>query len=183
MLRSPVIRTALVFVLSYVIALACWIQVKDYYGYAVTFVSSKFVAGLKNARMTEIMEKGDTIEATFEPSGKTRGMLVDIPFKTSNYTFNVPLTIAIMAAFWPHLARRGRAYAEACLLLLTVHLLYVFSYGAQQMTAVLIDRGMEQASVPKEFFYEFLWTFTDNMIIRFEPFLIGSYLFFRFRRR
>jgi hypothetical protein len=40
MLRSPVIRTALVFVLAYILSLAFWMQVKDHYGYAVTFVSS-----------------------------------------------------------------------------------------------------------------------------------------------
>jgi len=47
---------------------------------------------------------------------------------------------------------------------------------------VLVDRGLEKAGNPRIFFYQFLWGFTENMVIRFEPFLIGFYMFIRFRK-
>jgi hypothetical protein len=45
-----------------------------------------------------------------------------------------------------------------------------------------MSRGIEPMNKIKLAFYQFLWSFTDNMVIRFEPFLIGIYVFLRFRK-
>ena len=42
---------------------------------------------------------------------------------------------------------------------------------------MLSNQGFEKASSLTIFFWEFLWGFVDNMVVRFEPFLIGAYLF------
>ena len=102
--------------------------------------------------------------------------------KTSSYTFNAPLTFAIMTAMYQFISNRKRAYGEALLILLSVHLLYVFSSEAKMLTDVLTERGLEKTSIPRIFFYQLLWGFTDNMVIRFEPFLIGFYMFIRFKK-
>ncbi|MFN3479724.1 MAG: exosortase H-associated membrane protein [Thermodesulfovibrionales bacterium] len=176
-----IIRTAIIFLISYIAFLVLWIQVKDYYGYAVTYVGSKIVMFIKDVRLEEITEEGkDTLQATFSPLRHKVDILIDIPVKTSSYTFNAPLTLAIMAGLYSYLKKRGRAYLEGLLILLGVHLLYVFSLEAENLTMIFIDRGLEAVNKPKVFFYQFLWQFTDNMIIRFEPFLIGFYMFFRF---
>ena len=77
--------------------------------------------------------------------------------------------------------RSWTAYGQAFLILLGVHLLYVFSLEANSLTNALIQRGLETMSKPGLVFYQFLWEFTNNMVIRFEPFLIGFYVFIRFR--
>jgi len=179
--KRIILGTVLIFLISYFIFLILWIQVKDNYGYAVTYMASKLVTLIKDVRFEEIKSEKTIILATFSPVGQTTDRL-SIPIKTSSYTFNAPLTFGIMAALFSFIKRRGRAYAEGLLILFGVHLLYVFSLEAYGLTTVFIDRGLEVVSKPRLFAYEFLWRFTDNMVLRFEPFLIGFYLFIRFRR-
>ena len=179
--RKKVFGAVVIFFVSYVVFLFLWIQVKDLYGTAVTVTASKLITLVKNVGFEERTRNGDIIEATFAPSSQ-REVLIDIPVKTSSYTFNAPLTFSFMAALFLFIGKRKRAYAEALLILLAIHLLYVFSLELKTLTEVLIQRGIEKESAPQLFIAQFLWSFTDNMAIRFEPFLIGFYMFIRFGR-
>lgn len=179
--KGIILKTVLVFVASYLLFLVLWIQVKDYYGYAVTAIASKMVMFLKDVRFEEMVQEEGIIQVTFSPSQRKPDILIDIPVKTSSYTFNAPLTLAIMTALCLFIKSKKRAHRVALLLLFSVHLLYVFSLEAKELTEVLIDRRIEAAGKPSILAYQFLWSFTDNMVIRFEPFLIGFYMFIRFR--
>ncbi len=179
--KKAVFVSVATFAVSYVLFLLLWIQVKDVYGTAVTVTASKLLTMVKNVTFEEKTRKGDTIEATFSPSDRSE-MLIDIPVRTSTYTFNAPLTFSFMTALYFFIKRKKRAYTEAVLILLAVHLLYVFSLEAKTLTEVLIQRGIEEKSASQLFISQFLWSFTDNMVIRFEPFLIGFYMFIRFGR-
>ena len=181
--KGIAIKTVLVFLVSYMLFLMLWIQIKDYYGRGVTFTASKLTAGIKDVKFEEMTAERDVTQATFSPRGRGSNILIDITVKTSSYAFNAPLTFAIMAVMYQFIRRRKRAYGEALLILLSVHLLYVFSLEAKVLTDMLVDRGLENTSIPRIFFYQFLWSFTDNMIIRFEPFLIGFYMFIRFKKQ
>jgi hypothetical protein len=158
--------------------------VKNHYGYVVTSIASELVGVLKEVRFEEINQKKDVMEGTFSRPlpGNRSDLLIDIPIKTSSYTFNAPLTFAIMVTLFPFIKRRGRAYGEAFFILFGVHLLYVFSLETNSLTTVFIERGWDAVSKPRLFAYQFLWEFTKNMVIRFEPFLIGFYMFIRFRK-
>jgi hypothetical protein len=180
--KSLIFKTVLIFLISYLISLVLWVQVKDTYGYATTFLASKVAAGVKDARLEEIYREKDIIQAVFSPLVNKSYFLVTISLRTSSYTYNAPLTLAIMAALYPFIKRRKRAYVEAVLLLQMVHFLYVFSLEARQLTGVFVERGVEGASILKSTLYLYLWGFIDNMVIRFEPFLIGFCAFIRFRR-
>ena len=182
--RRLLAGTVLIFLASYLFSLVIWIQIKDGYGYAMTVTASKFAAAMKDARLDEITREKDSLQATFISQKAKAGqdMLIDIPVKTSSYTFNAPLTFAIMASLSPFLSRKKQAYAEALSLLLFIHFLYVFSLEVKGLTEVFMDRQIEAQSIIRLVFYQFLWSFTDNMVIRFEPFLIGFYMFMRFRK-
>jgi dolichol kinase len=180
-LKKKVFGAVAIFVVSYVVFLFLWIQLKDSYGTAVTVTASKLLTLVKNVALEETAGGGGTITATFTPSSQ-REVLIDIPIKTSSYTFNVPLTFSFMTALFLFIRRKRRAYAEAVLILLAVHLLYVFSLELKTLTEILIQRGIAKESAPQLFISQFLWGFTDNMVIRFEPFLIGLYMFIRFGR-
>jgi hypothetical protein len=169
-----------VFLVVYLASLVLWIQAKDSYGYALTMTASKLVGGLKSVRLEDISRDKGTLQATFIPYARDN-MLVDIPIKTSSYTFNAPLTFAIMAALYPFLGRKKRAYFEALGILASVHILYIFALEAKELTEIFMERGLEAHSVLRLATYQFLWSFVDNMAIRFEPFLIGVYMFLRFR--
>jgi hypothetical protein len=177
------VKTVFIFLASYLVFLFLWIQVKDTYGYAITLAASKLVSGLKNARLEEITQEKDIIQATFSPFNGRTNMLVDITVKTSSYSFNAPLTFAIMMSLSLFILRKKRAYAEAFLIILFIHFLYVFSLEAKELTEVFMEKKIEAISMPRLFVYQFIWGFTDNMVIRFEPFLIGFYMFVRFRKQ
>jgi hypothetical protein len=179
--KGIILKTVLVFLASYLVFLIFWIQVKDYYGYAVIAIASKVVMFIKDVSFEGMAREEGIIQATFSPLQRKPDILIDIPVNTSSYTFNAPLTLAIMAALSLFIKSKRRAYGEALLILLTVHLLYVFSLEAKELTEVLIDRRLEAAGKPSVVLYQFLWSFTDNMVIRFEPFLIGFYMFIRFK--
>ena len=177
-----ILRTALVFIGSYLVFLLLWIQVKDFYGYGLTMTGSKIIAAIKNLEIDAVDQNDERVQVTFSPYRINRDILIDIPVRTNTYTFNSPLTLAIMASLFPFMRKRFRAYGEAVMLLLCVHLLFVTTFELKELKIVLMNMKLETTSQPRIFFYEFLWGFTDNMVIRFEPFLIGFYLFVRFRK-
>lgn len=175
-----ILKTSLIFLLSFGISFILWLQVKDSYGYMITLVVSKLVAGVKNAKLDMITPGKDSIHIMF--SSLKANLFVNMSVKISTYTFNVPLTLAIMASLHPYILRRKRAYAEAGLILLLVHILYVFFREARPLTEIFMSKGVEVFSATKLYVYNFFYEFTGSMVIRFEPFLIGFYLFIRFRR-
>ena len=180
--KSLIFKTVLIFLSAYLISLFLWIQIKDIYGYVITASASRLVAEVKNVRVEKMRQEKGIVYTSFCRSMRKEDMVVDLAFRTSSYTFNVPLTFSIMASLSLFIIRRRRAFAEAALLLVLVHFIYVFSLGAEQLTVIFMGKGIEAVSRLKLFLYQFLWGFTDNMLIRAEPFLIGFYMYIRFRR-
>ena len=178
MLRSVILKSALIFIVAYLVSLGLWLGIKGYYGMAVTTVASYATALVKNVKIVEIKRDKDIVSVGFIP--KKYGVTIlktTIKVPISNYTFNAPLTFAIMAAFYPFLKRR-RVYAEALLIMVVVHFLFVFSFEAHGLTSELEKQGYTKSSGAVHIFWEFLWGFINNMVVRFEPFLIGAYLYF-----
>ncbi len=178
MVRSVILKSALIFIVAYLVSLGLWLGVKGYYGMAITTIASHAAALVKNVKIVDIVREKDIVAVGFIP--KKYGVTIlktTIKVPISNYTFNAPLTFAIMAAFYPFLKRR-RVYAEALLIMVVVHILFVFSYEAHGLTSELEKQGYHKSSGAVHIFWEFLWGFINNMVVRFEPFLIGAYLYF-----
>ena len=176
------LKVVFIFIGAYLIFLILWINVKDYYGYAITYSVSNMVMPIKGGMLESITRKGDIIEVTFCRYTYRGEITARTSIGTSFYTFNVPLTCAILAAFHLFIKRKKRAYLEAFLILLFVHALYVFSLESKGLTEMFMTRGIEPMNKVKLAFYQFLWSFTNLMVIRLEPFLIGIYVFLRFRK-
>lgn len=180
--RSVLIKASLIFIVAYIISLVVWLGVKAYYGMAITTIASHAITLIKNVDVVSILRKGDIISVGFIPQKYGVTILkttIEVPI--SNYTFNAPLTFAIMAAFYPFLKRKW-IYLEAILILVVVHFLFVFSMEGEKLSAALETQGYEKGGTTSQLFWEFLWGFINNMVVRFEPFLIGAYLYF-FRNR
>lgn len=180
--RSVLIKASLIFIAAYIVSLLVWLGIKAYYGMAITTIASHAITLIKDVDIVSILRKGDIISVGFIPQKYGVTILkttIDVPI--SNYTFNAPLTFAIMAAFFPFIKRKW-IYLEAVLILLVVHFLFVFSLEGQGLTSELEKQGYEKSSEAVHIFWEFLWGFINNMVVRFEPFLIGAYLYF-FRNR
>ncbi|MBI5101889.1 MAG: hypothetical protein HZB33_08670 [Nitrospirae bacterium] len=176
------LRTVVTFLAAYLLFLVLWIQIKDYYGRGITVTASKVAAGVMGMRYEEMTMEGEVVWATFSPLDRRSGVLLDIPVKTSSYTFNAPLTFAIMAALYHFINKRKRAFAEGVLILILVHLVYVVSLEAKELAEVMMDRGLQAKGNSGIFIMQFILGFTENMVIRFEPFLIGFYIYMKFRK-
>jgi hypothetical protein len=182
LLRSDLLKASLIFIVSYIIFLTVWLGVKGYYGMVITTIASHSIALLKDLDIVSIVRNKDLVSVGFIPQKYGVTILkttIDVPI--SNYTFNAPLTFAIMAAFFPFLKRKI-VYLEAILILIFVHFLFVFSLEGQKLSAALHTQRYARSGAVSQIFWEFLWGFVDNMVVRFEPFLIGAYLYF-FRNR
>ncbi len=135
--------------------------------------------------VTGIVAKGkELVEPQFLlyiPNGKGLGELtmgVSIPI--SSFAFNAPLTLAILAALHPIVSYSKRALSEALLFMVGVHLLYCYSSCALQLLEGPEEAGvvLSQALLSR-LWWEFLYGFTENMLVRFEPFLVAAYIWLR----
>ncbi|MEA1867665.1 MAG: hypothetical protein U9N19_06130, partial [Thermodesulfobacteriota bacterium] len=70
---------------------------------------SNMVAPIKDVGLESITRKGDITEVTFFRYTYRGQVMADISIKTSFYTFNVPLTCAILVAFHLFIKRKRRA--------------------------------------------------------------------------
>ena len=181
-MQKKALKVVLIFIAAYLIFLIFWINVKDYYGYAITYSVSNIVMPINGGMLESITRKGDIIEVIFYKYTYRGEITARTSISTSFYTFNVPLTCAILAGFHLFIKRKKRAYLEAVLILLFVHALYVFSLESKGLTEMFMIKGIEPMNKTKLAFYQFFWSFTNLMVLRFEPFLIGIYVFLRFRK-
>lgn len=173
-----ILKISAIFIASYLIFLFVWMNIKDYYSLTISKHCALIVSYVKNVTHNDIRIDGDTLIITFMPTKYGSSLLMGTIVKTSTYTFNAPLTFAIMASFFLFM-RKKRFYLEALLFLIISHYIYVFSALGNQLTTMLVGRGFEEGTNIRLFFWQFMWGFLDNMVIRFEPFLIGAYLYFR----
>ena len=179
-LKSIIIKATVIFVVSFIVFLIPWLFIiNSYYGMVIAKIASYFISIVKDLEITEIVRNKDIISVGLIPANAGLSQVVqtiiDIP--TSNYAFNVPLSLAIMATFYPFIKSKW-IYLEVLTILVFVHFLFVFSLEGEKLTQILTIHGYEEPSRVAQIFWEFLWGFVDNMVVRFEPFLIGAYLFF-----
>ncbi len=181
--QKQILAGVAVFFLTFIICLVGWIQVKPYYGGAMARVGGGLSAWTAGFTVEEVRQGKDVAEIRFKYVGMTaKGiaeLLVDISLSVSGYSFNVPLTLALVAGLFPFFRWRKRTLFEVCCLLLLIHLLYIYSYCILQLFQKLSAAGIRTPSGAARLLLEFLWGFSDNMIIRFEPFLVSVYLWLR----
>jgi len=187
-LAHPSVRkgwlSALLFLLLYPALLFIWLKVKPYYGFVISRAGAHLAAEFKGARVVRVEDGAERNKVWIREKGYISpygpGELEISPaFPISNYSFNVPLTWALALALFPVIRWRKRALLEIALVLAGVHLLYVFSFSGLQLYYAEVKVGFRPRALLPQLFWETLWAFTDNMVIRFEPFLVAFYLYLR----
>jgi hypothetical protein len=180
--ESQALKAVIAFFVTYIILSVLWIQVRDIYGYGITFVASKFVAEVKDARLEELIKEKNVITASFSSIKRTKYVYAPVMLSVYSTTSNVPLILSLLVSLFPFIKRKKRAYAEALLILLLFHLLYVFFSEMLQLTKIFMTAGLEEKSLIRLSNYYFLWGVMENASMSFAPFLIVIYIFMRFRR-
>ena len=173
----------LTFLVVYIFSLILWIQVKPYYGYVLTQVGTRLAAWSTGLRVRSIGLEEEGISVCFAgPVLTEKGLgelIVELKIVVSSFTYNVPLTIALVAGLLPFFKWRKRYLAEIVILLLFVHLLYIYLFCTLQVFYKLWLSNAGGHSDSVQLFLEFMWTFTQNLVIPFEPFLVAVYLWLR----
>lgn len=180
-LRKRLIKVSLTFLVAFVVTLLIWIAVGKFYGYVITSISAHAIAPAKNLKLdlVKFSEKDKNSISTYfrtrKALTKNIGLIQDVNY--GHFTFNIPLTVGIIAAFIPFI-RKKRVYIEIAILLISIHILYVFFLEGLKLSEALLRSGYEKPNEAKLVFWQFSEGFIKSMVLRFEPFLIGAYLYF-----
>jgi len=182
-LKNRLVLAILAFLATYVLMVFLWLYLKAFYGAVVTNVAAHLAALVTGSLVDSISIYDEKAVCNFLYQALTvRGpanLHFDAVLHVSQYSYNVPLTVAIVASLLPLIKWRIRFVVEALFLVFFIHLLYVFFYCVLQIYYALVSAGIKRPWKPEQFFWEFSWTFINAMVIRFEPFLIGVFLWFR----
>lgn len=180
-LRKRLLKIAGIFIMSYAIALGTWLLVGKYYGYIITYSAAHIIAPVKSLKLVKVsFDKKDkeiigTYFRTQRQLSENIGLLQNVNY--GHFTFNVPLTLAILGAFFPFITKK-RVYIEAVWILIVIHLIYVIALEGYKLTEALIKSGYEPVELNHFRAWQYSEGFVKSMVLRFEPFLIGAYLYF-----
>lgn len=183
-LQKPILKNALKFLVIFIVSLPLfiflWSNIKDPYGYLLTKTSSILVTKSKTVRLLKLESKGDENSVFYYPDrfGVKPTIAVEVSLKTSHYTYNLPISLALICAFFPFIKKKKRRYIEVLFLLILIHFIYVYIYQIGELNIVLAERGYEKSSSFKSFFSDFFVDYYRSLVLRFEPVLVGIYLFF-----
>ncbi len=189
--KGMLIKTFLIFILSYLLFLFLWAGIKDSYGQVVTRIASHFIPSFKTVTLKKVERKGDSIKVFFIPNRYTQANIqIDFSVRTLTFTSNAPLTFALMAALFPFLRRKWmqknhrmfwrhiKVYGMFLSILFGIHILYVLTFEGERLTFAMTSRGFEEISSTKMAFWQVLHGYVHHVTIRFELFLIGFFVYF-----
>ncbi len=177
---ASILRTLLVFCIVYLPVLAGWIAFKQYYALPIVCTGAEAAALSLDARVDSCHYEKSGVNATF-----TRQIVTSlgiypahtgIMLRDNEYTFNVPITLAMLIVTSLLLRISFRAWSKALAALIMGHLLYVYSCFLYHLQIFRVNiEGRELASTPS-LPVQLFWDFCRSMLIRFEPFLILAVL-------
>ncbi len=173
-------RTVLIFCLVYFPVLAGWITLKHYYTRPVACAGAGLAALSLDARLDSCQYEGGGAKAIFTrqivtPAGvypAHSGLILN----DNRYTFNVPLTLAMLIVTSLLLRISWKSWSKALAALVLGHLLYVYSCFLYQLQFFRINIGGKELVSTPSVGVQLLWDFCNSMLIRFEPFLILAIL-------
>ncbi|MBN2420598.1 MAG: hypothetical protein JXL81_14510, partial [Deltaproteobacteria bacterium] len=119
------------FLVAYIVMIFLWVQFKPYYGITMAHIGTRIASLAPGFSVQHIEHDDEVATATLTRPVLTKNGLgdfqIDLKLSVSNYSFNVPLTFALVVALSAFFHWRKRMVLEAGLFLIFVHLLYVFS--------------------------------------------------------
>ncbi len=185
--KGKVITALIIFLAVYAVALTVWLKVKIPYGHLIDSIGAHLASISLDMDFTRLepASNGEELISVRRAVVTVRGiadLTVDQKIIIDNYSFNMPLTAALMASFFWFFRWKWYTFAEGAVLITAGHLLYVYSYLMLNFKTALIQMGAEPATWASPLVWQFLWSFADNLVIRFEPFLVIVVLWLANRR-
>lgn len=183
MLNRKIALSILLFLTCFCLFLIVWIRIAPYYGHLLLNAGPRLSAWSMGVRIEEIRYEGEDGVVTFVRPVYTKGGLaeavLDIRLSSSGYSFNAPLTFALVVGLLPFFRWQRRSFLEVVVILCLVHLLCIYFACSLQILYNLSSFGGGKPAGFMHFVLELCWTFCDKLLIRFEPFLVVVYLWLR----
>ena len=174
-------KAVVIFIFAYAAFFFAWLLVKNYYAVALVYVSAPLAAITKGASFESLTQSADAVKVKLIL--KKFKEECNLTISTSRYTYNAPISLAIAAVFVPWISKKKRALLSVLLILLSVHLFYLFSLETLALTRIIYDKNLRDVGFLEMNIHVVMYHFTDYLLLRFEPFLMGFFLYFKFVRK
>ncbi len=187
--RNKITTAIATFIISYIAFLFLWIPAKPFYGKIIGIISAEMAAVTTGVEVKKSQFDQEKIKVTFTlpylvyERKRMKNIKINITLGISTFSFNIPLTFSLIFALFPLIKWKKTTIIEAFLLLVIIHIIFVYTYFHIQILYSLAKLNLKQLTSVKQAFWEFLWSFVHNMIIRFEPFLLSVYIWLRNAKR
>lgn len=169
-----------VFSTVFVLCMVIWLNVKPFYAEKMVCLGSRIAAFVADAKVLDCkkVEKGIEVKMTwFTPAlNGIREVEYSDTLFTDRYTFNVPLTLSMLAAIMTLISLPWRSILEGLTLICAGHLIWIVSFLLVHLKTFILQHPQGQIIHEPSMALQFLWQFSDNMLIRFEPFIIPAVL-------
>ena len=180
-LKRKITLSFILFCISYLFFLLFWLQVKNYYGRSLTLAASHITSTAKDIDFKFITEEKESISSVFFIFRKGKGgrLATTGSLDTNIYTFNTPLTFAIIITLFYFKKGRKKIFFEALSILFLLHLFYIVLFQVESISWFMVREGIEKSSLLNRALWPYLWQFFFEVVRLFEPFLVGAYVYLR----
>ena len=147
------------FIIVYIVTLLIWVQIKPVYGRLLTRVAAGAAVVQTGFKVKSVQQDADVTRLTLSRTViQKRGIgdfLMELKLNVSNYTFNVPLTLAIIAGLYPLFGWRKKNIPEIAVILIGIHFLYIYSFCILRIFETMTQAGMTTTSSAFQFLLQF----------------------------
>jgi hypothetical protein len=174
----PLLKASLIFVISWLLFVALWVRINDRYCMELTKIATFLTTKVERVDLITLEMKSNTIVAELRPQRAGARILIYNYHLPGLLSFTAPLTLAMIAAFWPFMKRK-LVCIEALVILLIANTLVIFCQEADQVSFGMMQLGYSPISSFTDHVGNILSLFMTFMGTYLTPFLIGVILYLR----
>lgn len=151
-------------------------RINDRYCLEITKITTFLTTKIERVDLINIEMKSNVIEAVLRPQRPGASNLLYNYHLPGPVSFTVPVTLAIIAAFWPFMKRK-LVCVGAIVILVIANTLVIFCHEADQVSFGMMHLGYSPMSSFKDYFGGILSVDMTYMGTYLTPFLIGVVLY------
>jgi|SRR5262245_5401350 len=176
----PATRILLTFVVCYPMFLLAWLHIQQYYAAILARAAAALIPYFQEVTYEKLTWSKDAtiVDFRFHVYG-SRMNTAQVTISASHYLFNVPLTLAFLAAFAAFTRKKTQAAMSVLGILGAVHFIHVTLIENASINAALMQDGFQTGSPVWLYLRTFTYSFVDMLGMRFMPFLLGFNLLAR----
>ena len=173
-------KALMIFVFSYMIFLVFWLPINDRYSLRITRIATYLTTKVEKVDLINLEMKDNVIAAVLRPRRPGARDLLYNDHLPGRCSFTVPVTLAIIAAFYPFMKRKIVCIGAIAILVIA-NVVVIFCHEVDQVSYGMMHLGYSQMSPFKDYLGGILSVDMTYMGTYLTPFLIGVVLYLRVR--